>query len=68
MTSKPMSNKTPEMIESIEKMFPGTREAIAKMRCPICKQDIKEFRDQLSAKEYSISGMCQACQDGIFGK
>lgn len=26
------------------------------------------FRDELSAKEYYISGMCQACQDSVFGK
>ena len=24
------------------------------------------FRDELSAKEYYISGMCQACQDSVF--
>lgn len=25
-----------------------------------------EFRDALSAKEYHISGFCQACQDDFF--
>jgi hypothetical protein len=25
------------------------------------------FRDDLSRKEYQISGMCQRCQDDIFG-
>lgn len=25
------------------------------------------FRDELSAREYYISGMCQACQDSVFG-
>ena len=25
------------------------------------------FKDELSAKEYYISGMCQACQDSMFG-
>lgn len=25
------------------------------------------FRDELSANEYYISGMCQACQNGVFG-
>ncbi len=25
-----------------------------------------EFRDQLSRKEYTISGMCQSCQDLAF--
>lgn len=27
-----------------------------------------EFTDELSVKEYAISGMCQNCQDGIFGE
>ena len=26
-----------------------------------------DFRDELSEREYSISGLCQTCQDGIFG-
>lgn len=25
------------------------------------------FRNELSAKEYYISGMCQHCQDSVFG-
>lgn len=33
-----------------------------------CTIDPHSFRDELSAKEYKISGMCQACQDQIFGK
>lgn len=24
------------------------------------------FRDELSAREYTISGMCQSCQDSVF--
>ena len=37
-------------------------------KCPFCKQpvDINEFRDELSIKEYNISGMCQKCQDEFF--
>ena len=26
-----------------------------------------EFKDELSIKEYMLSGMCQKCQDKIFG-
>lgn len=39
-------------------------------KCPLCKTDIhpnKDFRDELSRKEYKISGMCQKCQDDFFG-
>ena len=35
--------------------------------CVTCHKPIGEFRDNLSAKEYKISGMCQDCQDEIFG-
>lgn len=37
--------------------------------CPFCKKIIKvdEFKDKLSKKEYSISGICQSCQDETFG-
>ena len=35
--------------------------------CPLCGTPISGFRDPLSAKEYAISGCCQACQDRIFG-
>jgi len=36
--------------------------------CPFCKQpiDLNSFRDQLSKKEFNISGLCQSCQDKIF--
>ena len=38
--------------------------------CPTCSKPIKEdeFRDELSKREFKISGMCQECQDKIFGK
>lgn len=46
--------------------------------CPSCGKHATEtgqnkmpkaflFRDKLSAKEYMISGLCQACQDSVFG-
>lgn len=31
-----------------------------------CGGEAKDFRDELSRKEYSISGLCQRCQDEIF--
>jgi hypothetical protein len=43
---------------------------VANGKCPICKEDIniESFRNTLSLKEFRISGMCQKCQDGIFGE
>jgi hypothetical protein len=32
-----------------------------------CGLPAKEFKDALSEKEYTISGLCQKCQDKIFG-
>ena len=40
---------------------------IDKGECPTCGDKIGSFRDTLSEKEYSISGMCQSCQDNVFG-
>ena len=36
--------------------------------CSWCgtKVAVKSFRDALSCREYSISGMCQGCQDKTF--
>ena len=36
--------------------------------CPMCRKPISpnEFRDDLSRKEFRISGMCQTCQDETF--
>jgi len=49
--------------------------------CPFCSKtvayhnqlfllliDAAEFRDDLSRKEFEISGLCQTCQDKTFGK
>jgi len=36
--------------------------------CPFCESEFDplSFRDELSLKEYLISGICQTCQDKIF--
>jgi hypothetical protein len=41
--------------------------ALAGNECVKCGEFNLEFRDELSRKEYGISGLCQCCQDGIFG-
>ena len=37
--------------------------------CPFCghEVDVSSFRDDLSVKEFFISGLCQRCQDAVFG-
>lgn len=40
---------------------------VATGQCMTCSDKATGFRDELSAREYEISGMCQKCQDGFFG-
>ena len=42
-------------------------ETIADNHCMTCNNAAHQFRDELSRKEYTISGMCQRCQDNFFG-
>jgi len=49
------------------KIFPQAAVEIASGNCPTCNEKVGEFRDELSKKEFSISGMCQKCQDSVFG-
>lgn len=37
-------------------------------QCTTCDRPIGEFTDDLSLKEYKISGMCQRCQDEFFNQ
>ncbi len=42
-------------------------ETKATKRCMTCSKPNMNFTDPLSIKEYAISGMCQDCQDKVFG-
>lgn len=61
--------KSPEMEKFLEEMF-GRTTAMNNRVClpkPIgCGKPITGFKDKLSEKEYSISGLCQECQDIVF--
>lgn len=70
--------KSPGMNQFIDALAGETdsrANAIKELRCikePLgCGQPIgdpeKHFKDTLSLKEYRISGLCQKCQDHIFG-
>jgi hypothetical protein len=45
----------------------GGLDALERGDCPTCKGPVGLFRDELSRKEFGISGMCQECQDKVFG-
>lgn len=36
--------------------------------CVMCENPNLNFVDQLSKREYNISGMCQTCQDNFFNE
>ena len=62
------SNKSEGMERAITDMFGVDRRgAILSRTCAMCEGDCVEFRDDLSRREFEISGMCQKCQDRIFG-
>lgn len=52
----------------VKKVFPQAIEDYENEICPICRKkvNVTKFKDQLSKKEFAISGMCQTCQDKVF--
>ncbi len=40
--------------------------SIEDAKCAVCGREALSFRDELSAKEFDISGLCQTCQDKTF--
>ena len=65
------SKKSPAMEKTLEDLaltFCGRsrRVSIERNLCVWCGGPALAFKDELSAKEYRISGMCQRCQDKTF--
>lgn len=58
--------KLATLVEVIYK--PLSRKFFDDGSCPHCKQSIcfENFKDKLSLKEFTISGLCQKCQDETF--
>jgi len=54
----------------VGKVFPEEAKRVEEGKCPFCKIEIKkeDFRDDESIREYQISGLCQKCQDKVFGR
>lgn len=64
------TQKAPEIDEVIKDVLGINRvESIKSDKCVFGEplHDATEFRNEISRKEYRISGLCQECQDGIFG-
>ena len=43
-------------------------ECIKNNKCTWCGGEAKNFKDDMSEKEYTISGYCQKCQNKTFGE
>ena len=63
-----MTLQKPDLNKPAFILMPYAKEAVERDKCPTCGSSIREedFKDNLSKKEYSISGMCQKCQDSVF--
>ena len=61
------TKKNPE-IRSFQSTLMGgdITKAIHQDVCISCHGPATEFKDDISRKEFRISGMCQACQDSVF--
>ena len=62
-------SRSPEMQKMMDTMFPEQTKRIRENKCPTCGESVEfdSFKDALSRREYAISGMCQKCQDKVFG-
>ncbi len=63
--------KSPE-IERLLEGFSGRTTAIKADRCvdePVgCGKPVGDFEDDRSEDEYRLSGLCQICQNDLFGR
>lgn len=52
-----------------EVLFPTSAAMKDMCLCPNCGVGVSEtdFRDELSRREWAITGLCQVCQDWVFG-
>ena len=68
-TPSKKSDQMNQFLESFSKQFlksVGRASSIAQNKCVTCKGDASTFTDELSEKEFTISGMCQTCQNEMF--
>ena len=61
----------PDLSKPAFSLFPEKVDRILNGLCVTCNDEISlqalTQMDDISRKEYSISGMCQVCQDSVFG-
>ena len=54
------------MMDWIRAKLASKQQAIEDGVCNLCGDPVLSFKDELSLKEYEISGCCQSCQDELF--
>ena len=60
--------KDPRLDTMLTNVFGIDRKgSITNNTCVSCKGEALVFTDDISQKEYTISGLCQSCQDQVFG-
>ena len=59
----------PDLNKPAFRLFPELADRIMCGKCVTCDNDIRhsDFKDDVSKKEYGISGLCQGCQNEVFG-
>ena len=60
----------PDLSKPIFQIAPHFADRVINGQCVACESPrirTVDFRDAISKKEYSISGLCQKCQDTVFG-
>lgn len=65
------TKKAPEIEHLIDAFNPAGRKRVDSIKadvCSWCGKPATTFKDELSRREYYISGFCQECQDKTFGE
>jgi len=72
VSPEPEADKGPDMAEFLDEASEALlgrtlSSSLIDNICVSCGKPAGEFNDALSKKEYGISGLCQKCQDIVFG-
>ncbi len=56
------------IVPLIKEMMTTSIKRRGRLVCSVCEANVKssDFKDELSRKEFSLSGLCQVCQDEFF--
>lgn len=58
-----------DLENAVLQMMAECEELRSEGKCPGCAEPVvHEFKDDLSRREFEISGFCQQCQDDVFSE